>query len=94
MKEYTGTVAKSWMPTYENVTREFITETLYKILFSEDLPNFKFEFREDEAIDFIEDTLKSYSNKFGFSFKAVAILSLKLASTLFLLQKASTFFWY
>ena len=33
MKEYTGTVAESWMPTYENVTREFITETLYKILF-------------------------------------------------------------
>jgi len=66
MREYTGTVAESWMPTYENVTREFITETLYKILFSEDIPNFKFEFREDEAIDFIENTLENYSNQYEF----------------------------
>ena len=69
MKEYTGTVAECWMPTYENVTREFITETMYKILFSEDLPNFKFEFREDEAIDFIENTLKSYSDQYKFEKK-------------------------
>jgi len=67
MKEYTGTVAEGWMPTYENVTREFITETIYKILFSEDLPNFKFEFREDEAIDFIENILKSYSDEYEFN---------------------------
>ena len=66
MKVYKGTVAESWMPTFENVTREFITETLYKLLFSEDLPNFKFEFREDEAIEFIEDILKSYSDKYDF----------------------------
>ena len=69
MKEYSGTVAESWMPTYENVTREFITETLYRILFSEDLPNFKFEFREDEAIGFIENILKSCSDKYDFSKK-------------------------
>ncbi len=67
MKQYAGTVAESWMPTYKNVTREFITETLYQILFSEDLPNFKFEFREDEAIEFIENTLKSYSEKYDFN---------------------------
>ena len=66
-EEYTGTVAECWMPTYENVTREFITETIYKILFSEDLPNFKFEFREDEAIDFIENILKSYSDEYEFN---------------------------
>jgi len=65
-EEYTGTVAECWMPTYENVTREFITETLYKILFSEDLPKLKFEFREDEAIDFIENILKDYSDKYDF----------------------------
>ena len=66
MEAYKGTVAESWMPTFENVTREFTTDTLYKLLFSEDLPNFKFEFREDEAIDFIENILKSYSDKYEF----------------------------
>ena len=34
MKSYKGTVAESLLPTFENVSREFITETLYKILFS------------------------------------------------------------
>ena len=67
MEVYKGTVAESWMPTFENVTREFTTDTLYKLLFSEDLPNFKFEFREDEAIDFIENILKSYSDKYEFN---------------------------
>ena len=37
----------------QNVTREFLTRTLYKILFSEELPNLRFEFRESEALDFI-----------------------------------------
>ena len=50
----------------ENVIREFITETLYKILFSEELPNFKFDFREDKAIDLIEDVLKNYSTQHDF----------------------------
>lgn len=66
MKTHKGTVAETWMPTFENVTREFITETLYKLLFSEDLPNFKFEFREDEAIVFIQSILESYSDKYDF----------------------------
>ena len=66
MGVYKGTVAESWMPTFENVTREFTTDTLYKLLFSEDLPNFKFDFREDEAIQFIESILKSYSDKYDF----------------------------
>ena len=69
MKEYTGTVAESWMPTYENVTREFITETLYKILFGDELPNFKFDFREDEAIKYIEIVLNEYSAKYDFYIK-------------------------
>ena len=43
---YRGTIAECWEPTFENVTREFITETLYKILFSDELPNFRFEFRK------------------------------------------------
>ena len=66
MEEYKETVAEEWMPTFENVTREFITDTLYKLLFSEDLPNFKFDFREDEAIEFIENILKRYSDKYDF----------------------------
>lgn len=66
MEPYKGTVAESWKPTFENVTREFITETMYKILLAEDLPNFRFDFRENEAKDFIENTLKSYSDKYDF----------------------------
>lgn len=58
------TIADSLKPTFENVTREFITNTLYKILFSDELPNFKFDFREDEAITFIEKTLQDYRNQF------------------------------
>ncbi|MCI8700231.1 MAG: hypothetical protein HFJ47_02685 [Clostridia bacterium] len=58
------TISDSLKPTFENVTREFITNTLYKILFSDELPNFKFDFREDEAITFIEKTLQDYRNQF------------------------------
>ena len=64
MKLYSGRVAECLQPTFENVTRDFITETLYKILFSESLPNFRFEFREDEAIEFIEKVLESYSEQY------------------------------
>lgn len=60
------TIAESLRPTFENVTREFITDTMYKILFSEKLPNFKFEFREDEAITFIENIINEYANKYDF----------------------------
>ena len=60
------TIADSLTPTFENVAREFITDTLEKILFSQKLPNFKFEFREEEAINFIEKVLKDYSEKYSF----------------------------
>lgn len=66
LKSYKGTVADSLKPTFENVTREFITKTLYKILFSEELPNFRFDFREDKAIAFIEEVLKDYSDQHNF----------------------------
>lgn len=66
MKTFKGTVAESWLPTFENVTKEFITGNLYKILFSEDLPNFIFDFREDEAIDFIENVLNNYTEQYDF----------------------------
>ena len=60
------TIAQSLKPTFENVTREFITETLYKILFSEEIPNFRFDFRENEAIEFIEKILKEYTEKYDY----------------------------
>ncbi len=66
MKSYKGTIAECWLPTFENVSREFITQTLYKILFSEELPNFRFAFMEDEAIAFIEKVLSDYSQKYDF----------------------------
>ena len=59
------TIAESLEPTFENVTREFITNTLYKLLFSSEIPNIKFDFREKEAISFIEETLQNYRNSFN-----------------------------
>lgn len=58
------TIADSLKPTYENVTREFITTTLYKILFSDELPNFGFDFKESEALEFIEKTLMDYRSRY------------------------------
>ena len=66
MKSYKGTVAESLLPTFENVSREFITETLYKILFSKELPNFRFAFMEEEAIAFVEEVLNDYIQKYDF----------------------------
>lgn len=66
MKKFKGKVYKDWTPTFENVTREFLTGTLYKILFDPEYPNFRFEFVEDEAISFIENVLKNYSKEFKF----------------------------
>ena len=57
-------IADSLKPTFENVAREFITKTLYKILYSNEMPNFTSDFREDEAIEFIEKTLQDYRNEY------------------------------
>lgn len=64
MKEYT--IAESLQPTFENVTREFITDTMYKILFDNELPNFKFEFREEEAVKYIEKVLQKNSYQYNY----------------------------
>lgn len=58
------TIADCWLPTFENVSREFIIDSLGKILCSDEIPNFKFEFREKEAIEFIENIIKQYTNSF------------------------------
>ena len=62
-------VEDDWKPTLQNVTREFITESLYQIMFSEVLPNFQFYFSEKEARMFIEKTLDDYVNETGFNKK-------------------------
>ncbi|MBE5812991.1 MAG: hypothetical protein E7314_04985 [Clostridiales bacterium] len=64
MEQFDGRVAESWQPTFENVTREFINDALPKILFNVDLPNFRFDFRENKAIEFIEQTLINYTGKY------------------------------
>ena len=48
------------MPTFENVAREFITEHLYRMMFDEKLPNIRFEFREKEAMEFVQGILDDY----------------------------------
>lgn len=58
------TIADSWLPTFENVAREFIIDNLENLLSSDELPNFKFNFKEKEAIEFIEDIMKKYANSF------------------------------
>ena len=63
--DYTGTVAESLKPTFENVTYEFITHVMREILFSSEIPNFKFDFREPEAMEFIEKTLQNHVTKYG-----------------------------
>ena len=44
-----GTIADSLKPTFENVTREFITDSMYEILFGKKIANFKFNFREEDC---------------------------------------------
>ncbi|MCI8362577.1 MAG: hypothetical protein HFJ41_05580 [Clostridia bacterium] len=58
------TIADCWLPTFENVAREFIIENLKNIISSDEIPNFKFDFREEEGIEFIEDIIKRYIETF------------------------------
>lgn len=60
------TISESLKPTFENVTKKFITETMYDILFEEEFPNFKFDFRQEEAIDFIKKVLQAYADEYDF----------------------------
>lgn len=57
-------IAESLKPTVENVARKFIIDIMYDILLNDKAFNFKFDFREDEAIDFIEGIIKSYPYEF------------------------------
>ena len=53
-------IAETLKPTVENVAREFVINIMYDILLNDKALNFKFDFKEDEAIDFIEEIIKSY----------------------------------
>lgn len=63
------TIGERLKPTLKNVTEKFITDTMYKLIFDKTLPNFNFDFRESEAINFVEYILKRYSTKFNFYHK-------------------------
>ena len=49
-------------PTFENVVQEFVAGTMDDLLFSNRDVNFKFDFREKEALDFIEEQLNKYAD--------------------------------
>lgn len=53
-------IAKTLEQTFKNVSDKFITETMYKMIFDKNFPNFSFDFREPEAISFVESVLKKY----------------------------------
>ena len=65
--EYRGTVSESLEPTFENVTNQFVTTTMYKLLYSKEIPNFRMRFFEPEAMEFIKQILDKYSKQGKFS---------------------------
>lgn len=70
--EYRGTVAESLEPTFENVTNQFVTTTMYKLLYSKEIPNFRMRFFEPEAMEFIKQILDKYSKQGKFSERKAA----------------------
>lgn len=63
------TIAESLKPTLENVTREFIVYSMYELLFSNEIPNIGFEFKENEAIEFIEKVLNNFVSEYDCLYK-------------------------
>lgn len=63
------TIAESLKPTLENVTREFIVYSMYELLFSNEIPNIGFEFKENEAIEFIEKVLNNFVSEYDCFYK-------------------------
>lgn len=62
---YEGAVSERLKPTLKNVTNEFITSTMYRLLYSEEIPNFKVRFTESEAMEFIRGILREYTTTYG-----------------------------
>lgn len=56
--KYAGNVAETLKPTYENVTKEFIKNTLYTLLCNRSKTNFRMRFEETEAIEYITKVLE------------------------------------
>lgn len=66
---YNGTIAESLTPTYENITREFITRIMPEILLNKEKTNFNFAFNESEAIKFIKEVIARYTEERYSGFK-------------------------
>ena len=62
MNERKKNIADSLKPTYENVVSHFLVKTMNEILFGDDYPNFRFDFREQEAIEYISEFYQNYPN--------------------------------
>lgn len=62
MKSGEKRIADSLKPTSDNVIRHFLVYTMNEILFGEDYPNFRFDFREPEAISYIKSFYQNYPN--------------------------------
>ena len=56
-----GRVAEDLKPTLENVSREFITDTMLEIMYDKSYPNFYFDIT-DEGIEYIEKVIKENTN--------------------------------
>ncbi len=54
-------IAESLKPTFENVSREFIVHSMDELLFSDEIPNIYFDFKENEAIKFIENVMNDFA---------------------------------
>ncbi len=54
-------IAESLKPTFENVSREFIVYSMNELLFSDEIPNIYFDFKENEAIKFIENVMNDFA---------------------------------
>lgn len=72
-------IAESLTPTYENVIREFITDSMYNLIFNKEIHNFNFKFLEEEALFFIEKFLLDYtkSNNYYLKYAKKLIKALK-----------------
>ena len=53
-------VPKDLLPNIENTSRIFITDVMLEIMYGEDYPNFTFDFKEEEALEYIKIVVFNY----------------------------------
>ena len=56
--EYGGNVSETLKPTYENITKEFIVNTLYTLICNKEKTNFRICFEQSEAMQYIAEVLQ------------------------------------